>query len=104
MSDHPESKKKIAHLMAGVSLGLGILAVIGTVAFEAANSDLGMDLGIDSKGARTLLAMGSWIATGLGLVAAASAGFVAPTLKSRIGAFLPGAILNGSVAAIWILA
>jgi hypothetical protein len=82
------------------SLVLGLLALAGRLAFEAARADLGQELGMDKPWLRVLLHGGSL------LVAIAGASFAFATLikaapwRSRIGLSLPGFLVNG-MAILW---
>ena len=83
-----------------VSLVLGLLALLGRLAFEASHADLGADLDMDAPWTRVLLHLGSFLASLAGVSSAIAAAATASSWRQRIGLPLPGMLVNG-MAILW---
>jgi len=83
-----------------IALVLGLLALLGRLAFEAARADLGQELGMDKPWIRVLLHGGSFLLAVVGFSGALAALLTAPSWRQRIGFSLPGVLVNG-MALLW---
>jgi hypothetical protein len=94
---NPEPSGSRASRAFGIaSLILGILALAADLAYEVARADLGADLGIASRGFRALFHLGSVVLAGVGIALALAAAATGSTVRSRLGAALPGLLSSGA--------
>ena len=82
------------------SLVLGLLALLGRLAFEAASADLGADLGIDGRGFRIAFHLGSLVLAVAGGAGAILALIFGRTAGERFGLPIPGLALS---SAVWVM-
>jgi hypothetical protein len=95
-----DSIARISRVFTIFSLTLGLLALLGRLAYEAACADLGADLRIDSPAFRVSFNLGSLCLAILGLLGAVVASMTASSWRKRVGALLPGLLANG-MAILW---
>ncbi len=79
---------------------MGLLALAAGLAFEVSRADLGADLGISAPWHQALFRISTLVDALIGLSIAFTASLVAPTWRLRLGAPLPGVLVNG-MAILW---
>lgn len=97
-----DPKATAAKIFCVVSVIAGLVALTLLMGHLASGSDIGSDLGIDHPTAKALFRLGALPVIGIGLAAALAALATSWNVKSRIGAPLPGLILNGFALMWWI--
>ena len=97
-----ERKAGAAKVFCVVSVIAGLVAIALCLAHLASRSDIGTDLGIDNPTAKALFRLAALPVIGIGLAAALAAVATSPNMKSRLGAPLPGLIVNGFALLWWI--
>lgn len=104
MADEPKRAKGAPRVFCVVSVIFGIAALALRLAYEVSRADLGTDLGISDPTTQTLLRWAALPAAGLGIAAALAAVGASSDWKTRLGAPLPGLIVNVVAIAWWLTA